>query len=157
MRLTTFTDYSLRVFLYCASHSQRRVTIREIALAFAISENHLMKVVHFLSREGLLSSTRGRGGGLSLAAPAESLNLGELVRLTEGAPKLAECFDRATNQCVITPGCKLRTAFEEAARAFYEVLGRYTLEDITRNRQVLARMLVLPRRGSSRRVAGHSL
>src|SRR5262249_1569531 len=101
MRLTIFTDYCLPVLLYCAIHPPRRATIHEIATAFDVSENHLMKVVHFLGRERLLSSMRGRGGGLSLAASAASINLGDLVRLTEGAPRPAECFDRATNHCVI--------------------------------------------------------
>ena len=48
MRLTTFTDYSLRVLMYLAAVPGRRATIGEIARAFDISENHLMKVVHAL-------------------------------------------------------------------------------------------------------------
>lgn len=143
MRLTSFTDYSLRVLIFLAAEPGRRGTIAEIAQAFDISENHLMKVVHLLGREGLLANVRGKGGGLQLAQPPRSINVGEVVRITEGRPLPAECFDADRNACVITPVCRLRGVLSDAVKAFYAVLDRYTLEDLARNRNALAPLLFL--------------
>lgn len=143
MRLTSFTDYSLRVLIFLAAEPGRRGTIAEIAQAFDISENHLMKVVHLLGREGLLANVRGKSGGLQLAQPPRSINVGKVVRITEGRPLPAECFDADRNACVITPVCKLRGVLSDAVKAFYAVLDRYTLEDLARNRNALAPLLFL--------------
>src|SRR5664279_3102699 len=101
VRLTTFTDYSLRVLIYLAADPGQRATIAEIAQAFDISENHLMKVVHLLGKSGVLLNIRGKGGGLELGKPPAAINVGKLVRSTEGAPMPAECFDAANNRCII--------------------------------------------------------
>jgi len=144
MRLKTFTDYSLRVLIFLAARPHRRATIAEIAHAFDISENHLMKVSHALGKAGLLANIRGKGGGLELAMAPKAINVGDVVRLAEGAPLLAECF-RSGGACPITRVCYLRSVLDDAAQAFYAVLDRYTLEDITRNRSALSRMLALPK------------
>ncbi len=141
MRLTNFTDYSLRVLMYVAAQPERSATIAEIAAAFAISESHLTKVVHHLGKQGLLKNVRGRGGGIELACPAASINLGTVVRGTEGAGALVECFDPSTNRCVITPACGLRGVLAQALTAFYAALDRYTLADITRNRRKMQSLL----------------
>lgn len=141
MRLTTFTDYSLRVLMYLASHPEGRATIGGIAEAYGISENHLTKVVHFLGREGYLENTRGRGGGLALARAPVDINIGEVVKTTEGGDLPAECFEPKTNRCSITPDCLLKFALAEAVKAFYAALGKYTLEDAVKNRQALVKVL----------------
>lgn len=141
MRLTTFSDYSLRVLIYLATEPDRRATIAEIAQAFEVSENHLMKVVHFLGREGWLRNLRGKGGGLELARAPGEIRLGAVLRASE-TQLPAECFDRATNRCVITPVCKLKHVLAEASAAFYGALDRYTVEDIAANRRALARILL---------------
>ena len=146
MRFTTFTDYSLRTLIYLAARPERRATIGEVASAFGISQNHLMKVAHLLGREGLLTNTRGKGGGLALARPPRSINIGRVVRATEGPPRPAECFDKERNACAITPVCELRRVLREAVKAFYAVLDRHTLEDLVANRAALDALL-------SRRVA----
>ena len=142
MRLKTFTDYSLRLLIFLAARPQRRATIAEIADAFGISENHLMKVSHALGKAGVLANVRGKGGGLELAKAPTAIRVGHVVRITEGAPHPAECFG-ADNTCCLVRACKLRTVLDDAVRAFYAVLDRYTLEDITSNRHVLSRMLAL--------------
>jgi Rrf2 family nitric oxide-sensitive transcriptional repressor len=141
MRLTSFTDYSLRVLIFLAVAPRGRATIAEIADAYGISENHLMKVAHLLGREGLLVTTRGKGGGLTLARRPSTINVGVVVRLTEGPPVPAECFDRERNACVVSPVCKLRGVLGDAVKAFYAVLDGYTLEDLVRNRHALAKVL----------------
>ena len=142
MKLTAFTDYSLRVLLYLATDPGRRATIAQIASSFHVSENHLVKVVHFLGRQGWLANVRGKGGGLGLGAPPEAIVIGEVVRQTEGAAVVAECFGE-DNTCAIAPNCRLRGVLAEAVAAFYAVLDRYTLADLVRNRQQLARVLFL--------------
>lgn len=130
MRLSRFTDYSLRVLLYLGAAPEGKATIAEIARAFAISEHHLVKVAHFLGRQGFLATTRGHGGGLRLARAAADINVGRLVRLTEGGDRPAECFDRHTSQCILTGSCNLQRALKLALEQFYAELGRYTLADL---------------------------
>lgn len=141
MRLTSFTDYSLRVLMYVAAHPEGRATIAEIASAYAISEHHLTKVVHFLGREGYLENLRGRGGGLQLAKAAEAINVGDVVRTTEGGDVPAECFLRESNACAITADCKLKFVLSDAVEAFYAELRKHTLADVARNRKALGRVL----------------
>ena len=143
MKLTTFTDYSLRVLIFLAVDPARRGTIAEIAAAFAVSENHLTKIVHFLGKEGWLVNVRGKGGGMNLAAPADTVVIGRVVRAAEGAPLPAECFSDRARRCRIVRACRLKGVLAEAADAFYEVLDRYTLADLVHNRQALARILLV--------------
>ena len=98
MRLTSFTDYSLRVLMYLATDPDRRATISEIAAAFDISRNHLMKVVHFLGQQGWLANVRGRSGGIELGKAPEAINIGAVVRAAEGDAMPAECFVSTTSQ-----------------------------------------------------------
>ncbi|MBL0142403.1 MAG: Rrf2 family transcriptional regulator [Betaproteobacteria bacterium] len=141
MRLTTFADYSLRVLMYVAAHPKGRTTIAEIAAAFDISGHHLTKVVHFLGKEGYLHNTRGRGGGLTLARAPSTINVGDVVKLTEGGDIPAECFDAKSNACAITADCRLKVALSDAVDAFYAQLRKHTLEDVVKNRKALAKVL----------------
>jgi len=154
MKLTVFTDYSLRVLIYLAAQPQRRATIAEVAGAFDVSENHLTKVVHFLGKGGWLANVRGKGGGLELAMPPELIGVGKVVRETEGAVVPAECFGNDDGHCSIGTICRLRGVLAEAVGAFYDVLDRYTLADLVQNRSSLAKALfsehVVPARVSRR-------
>ncbi len=135
MHMNTQTDYSLRVLLYLACRDKDQLaSIQEIAKAYTISENHLMKLVHRLGKRGYIETIRGHGGGLRLAkAPAE-INLGEVIRRTEENFFLVECFNADTDCCIITPVCQLRAVLQEALEAFFQVLDRYTLADLARDR-----------------------
>tara|TARA_R110002020_G_scaffold15140_6_gene53317 strand:+ start:801 stop:1277 length:477 start_codon:yes stop_codon:yes gene_type:complete len=129
MRLTSFSDYSLRVLMFAASTDGRLITIDETARTYGISRAHLMKVVQALVRAGFLRGVRGRSGGITLARPPEEINLGAVVRATEPDFALVECFATG-NQCVITHTCRLPNVLNEALRAFVGTLDRYTLADI---------------------------
>jgi len=130
MRLTSFTDYSLRTLLYLAANRDRLVTIQDIADLHVISKNHLMKVVYQLGLSGLVETVRGRNGGLRLAREPKEINIGALVRSTETDFFMAECFDRASDTCPLTPNCKLKHTLNDATKAFLAVLDQQTLEDM---------------------------
>jgi Rrf2 family nitric oxide-sensitive transcriptional repressor len=156
MKLTAFTDYSLRVLIYLAAQPERRATIAQIAASFDVSENHLTKVAHFLGKSGWLANVRGKGGGLELAMPPELIGLGKVVRHTEGADMPAECFGEGGGHCSIASICRLSGVLGEAVRAFYAVLDKYSLADLVHNRDALAQVLFAPRRvapPASRRMA----
>ncbi|WP_413700477.1 RrF2 family transcriptional regulator [Psychromonas sp. KJ10-10] len=129
MHITRYTDYSLRVLMYLAVNQDRLSTINEIALSYAISKNHLMKIVQQLNVKGYLLAIRGKNGGIKLNRLPSDINIGELVREIEDK-KLVECFGD-NNQCVITPGCQLKGIFAEAQETFFKVLDKYTLQDIS--------------------------
>lgn len=131
MRLSEYTDYSLRVLMYCAANPDRLVTIAELAEQHQVSRNHLMKVVNNLSRQGVIATTRGRGGGLRLLQAADTIRVGDIVRSAETDFRLVECFDPATNVCTLTPTCRLKQVFGNALQAYFHELDGVTLADIT--------------------------
>lgn len=128
MRLTTYTDYTLRVLIYLGLR-QEKTTIADIAQAYGISENHLMKVVHGLAQRGEVETVRGKGGGLRLARQPQEINLGRLVRATEGDGGLLACMD-GDSGCCIQPACTLIGILVEAQNALFSVLDKYTLADL---------------------------
>lgn len=144
MRLTTFTDYTLRVLMYLALDQSRLATISEIAAAYGISQNHLMKVVHHLARTGVIESVRGKGGGLRLARPPEAIRIGEIVRSIEGHAPIVECLSGDPDACCISGACRLTRALVDAFDALYASLDRHTLADLTGNRRALTMALVQP-------------
>ena len=137
MRLSEYTDYTLRVLMYCAAHRDRLVTIGELAEQHGLSKNHLMKVVNDLARQGLLETTRGRGGGLRLLAEPEAIRIGDVVRATETDFRLVECFDVSTNACTLSPSCRLKHLFGDALAAYFKALDGATLADVTPGLPVL--------------------
>lgn len=153
MRLTTFSDYSLRVLMYLGVHRGRLATIGEVARAYAVSENHLVKVVHHLARHGYIETTRGKGGGMRLARAPERINVGEVVRGTEESLVLVECFDPATSTCRIGSACLLKGILARAVDAFFVTLDDYTLADLLATGPRLAAMLVPPPARHGRAVA----
>jgi Rrf2 family nitric oxide-sensitive transcriptional repressor len=141
MRLTTFSDYGLRVLMYLGVHRERLATIGEIARAYGISENHLMKVVHHLAQHGYIETIRGKGGGMRLARAPGEINIGAVVRQSEDSLTFVECFDRETSDCRIAPACSLKHALAEALESFFATLDRYTLADLLGSRSRLAKLL----------------
>lgn len=160
MRLTRHTDFALRVLIFLGLCPDRLASIREIAEAYGISENHLVKVVHGLGRAGFVETLRGRGGGLRLARPPEAIRIGDVVRHTEEDLALVDCFAGAGRSqhsgeagaaqppvgCAIGGCCRLQTVLEEALAAFFAVLDRTTLADLLRQpdrEAIMARLRLL--------------
>lgn len=129
MRLTSFSDLSLRLLMYAAANQDRLITIDETSEVYDISRAHLMKIANTLTRAGYLKAVRGRSGGLTLGMPPEKVRLGDVFRVTEPDFNLVECFT-ADSQCVITRACRLRGVLHEALDAFSATLDRYTLADL---------------------------
>jgi len=142
MRLTQFTDYSLRVLIYLGLHTDKRVTIDELTQAYGVSRHHLRSVVHKLATLGYIASTQGKGGGLTLALPADEINLRNIVESTENDFYIVECFNPDGNACPIEPLCILKQALSEASLRFLDALESYTIEDLIKNKKGQLRRLL---------------
>jgi Rrf2 family nitric oxide-sensitive transcriptional repressor len=143
MRLTTYTDYTLRALMYLALNNKRLATIADIANAYGISEAHITKVVHRLGLAGDIETVRGRRGGIRLHKAPEEINIGTIVRRTEPDLDLVPCFED-DQCCTIGSSCVLKHALADATQAFLAVLDRYTLADLVKPRQQLAALFELP-------------
>ncbi len=141
MKLTTFSDYTLRVLMFLALNRDRLATIPEIAAAYGISENHLMKVVHQLARAGVIESVRGKGGGIRLAREPEAIRLGQIVRVSEGGAPIVECLSGDAGACRIAPVCRLAGILVRAFDALYAALDEYTLADLVQSPRGLKTLL----------------
>jgi Rrf2 family transcriptional regulator, nitric oxide-sensitive transcriptional repressor len=142
VKLTTFTDYTLRVLMFLAIDPDRLATIPEIAAAYNISENHLMKVVHQLGRSGITESVRGKGGGIKLASDPATIRLGQIIKTSEGNVAIVQCLgEDLSDRCCIMPGCVLAEILVEGFEAFYASLNRYTLADLVKNKPLLSQIL----------------
>ncbi|WP_088068415.1 RrF2 family transcriptional regulator [Gottfriedia luciferensis] len=137
MRLTNYSDYSLRVLIFLSSEPREKlVNIKDIAEVYKISKNHLMKIIYNLGKMGYIETIRGRNGGIRLAKLPSEINIGEVIRKTEEDFNIVECFGD-DNACVISPVCSLKHILNKALQQFIQVLDQYTLEDIVKNNGVL--------------------
>lgn len=134
MRLTSYSNFSLRTLMVAAMRDPRLSTVQEVAEAFGISRAHLVKCVHQLGQWGYLENVRGNRGGFRLARPAVEISLGEVVRRTEEGFDLVECFDPATATCPLVGRCRLSDALKSARDVFLAELDRLTVADVAVNR-----------------------
>lgn len=132
MRLAEYTDYTLRVLMFCAVHPERLITIAELAEHHGVSKNHLMKIVNDLAHQGVLETTRGRGGGVRLLKRPQDIRIGDVIRQSETDFRLVECFDSQTNVCSLTPSCRLKHLLDQALKAYFKELDGATLADIAK-------------------------
>ncbi|MHB0973357.1 MAG: RrF2 family transcriptional regulator [Thiobacillus sp.] len=153
MRLTKFTDYSLRVVIYLARNPDGLATIADIARDYDIPSTHLMKVVHRLAQCGYIVTVRGKGGGMRLARSPDMINIGDLVRDTEDNMDIAECFSAEHQNCPMLPACALKSVLLEARKSFLATLDFYRLSDIMGGGVPPPVAPMLPARGSSAPVA----
>ena len=130
MRLTTFTDYGLRMLMRLASEPGRAFSTADLAEEFGLSRNHLAKIMQHLARAGFVETRRGGGGGAVLARPADRIRLGNVIDLLEEGQPLVECFGTDGGDCSIEGQCRLKARLRSAERAFLADLDRSTLADI---------------------------
>lgn len=133
MQLTQFTDYSLRTLMFLGAHPGQLCRISQIAAAYGISANHLMKVVNRLSSSGYVETIRGKGGGLRLARAPRLINLGAVVRDMEERFDIVECFNLQHQDCPLLPACALKSVLHDASRSFLATLDGHSLEDVLGN------------------------
>lgn len=136
MRLTKYTDYGIRVLVYLGTRDGELASIKEVARSFDISQDHLKKVVQDLAGAGFVHAVRGRNGGIRLARQPSDINLGSVLRHTEGLDELIECAG-----CPVAPACGLPPVLAEATAAFAAVFDKYTVADLIRRRPELQLLL----------------
>jgi Rrf2 family nitric oxide-sensitive transcriptional repressor len=131
MRLTRFTDYALRVLLFVGKERERICTMSEIAAYYQISPEHLRKVVHKMAKCSYLHTSRGKGGGITLARNPATIHIGDVIVAMEEEMNIVDCH---AMDCVLLPGCSLKTALDRGARAFVAAMNEFTLADLLANR-----------------------
>ncbi len=130
MRLTSFTDYGLRMLMRLASAPDRAFSTAELADEFGLSRHHLTKIMQRLGQGGIVTTRRGGGGGATLAHDARAISVGAIVRLLEEGQPLVECFAATGGDCTLTGCCRLKAHLRSAEAAFLADLDRSTLADI---------------------------
>lgn len=153
MRLTRQTNYAMRILMYCAANEGRLSRIPEIAQAYSVSELFLFKILQPLVENGLIQTVRGRNGGVRLGRPADQITLFDVVRVTEENFAMAECFENDAADCPLIDSCGLNHALREALNAFFEVLQRYTIEDLVKSRVNMRSLLGLETLAAAKPVA----
>lgn len=142
MNITSFTDYTLRVLIYLATHKGEKCTADQIAKAYDISFHHVAKVAQWLAREGYVKSERGRTGGMTLRRELGAINIGHIVKAAEAGTALVDCMKADGGSCAITPSCGLKHALAEAEIAFYSALNKFTLDDIITQKSALRELFL---------------
>jgi len=130
MRLTSFTDYGLRMLMRMASAPGRAFSTADLANEFGLSRNHLAKIMQRLAQAGLVETRRGGGGGAALVRLASDIRLGAVVRLLEEGQPLVECLNDNVGACTLDGRCRLKARLRSAEAAFLSELDRATLADI---------------------------
>ena len=144
MRLTTYTDYSLRVLMYVSLKNGEKATIKDICDCYKISKNHVMKIVYQLGREGFLVTSRGVNGGMLLAKKPEEITLREVMLITEPDFKIVECFECGESNCPLVGNCQLNMALNKGLNAFLDVMEGVTIADLVQSKGTMTRLLNLP-------------
>lgn len=138
MRLTSFTDYGLRMLMRMAGTPDRGFSTAEMAGEFGLSRHHLSKIIQRLSQAGYVTTRRGGGGGAMLSRPAGEIGLGQVIRLLEQGQPLVDCFATDGGHCSIDGSCRLKARLRAAESAFLADLDRTTLADIALQPDVAA-------------------
>lgn len=143
MKITTFSDCTLRILIFLAVSDDGLSSSREIATRYDISFHHVAKAAQWLVRQGYVSATRGKGGGLKLAEAPENIMIGDVIRRAEASTGLVECMRKRGKYCAIEGSCGLAAILDRARDAFFATLDQYSLADATTDRSGLAQLLRL--------------
>ncbi len=131
--LSTRCVYGLRAALYVAGCQQDRpcVMIREISDELAISFHFLTKILQQLTAAGIMRSTRGRKGGITLAKPAHRISLLDVIECLDGKAAFGSCVLGLTG-CSDRKPCPLHAAWAAKRKTMQTVFARTTLAALGR-------------------------
>lgn len=141
MRMTLHTDYALRMLMMLGIRDGEPVTVQQVAEAYGLSRNHLLKVALKLRNLNVITATRGRTGGIALARRPEDINIGAIIRATEDDFAMVECMKTDGGTCLLTPACRLKGVVREALQAYLAVFDKYSLADLIQNKDALGLLL----------------
>ncbi|APT85490.1 hypothetical protein CAQU_10990 [Corynebacterium aquilae DSM 44791] len=128
MHVTRFSDLGLRIIMTCGAGRDARHTVKSLSEDIAAPATHVAKVVARLGELGLVSNTRGRGGGVSLSDKAYSWRLGDVLRELEGQGPLVDCFDPPCP--FAAANCLLERKLAAAQEAFFAALDDTTIGEL---------------------------
>ena len=130
MYLSKFTDYSFRILIYLGNNPNKLFTVDELSNTLNLSTHHIKKIIYKLAKNGYISSSKGRNGGIKLGMDSKNINLGKLLEITEDNLNIVECFNNPENCPLMTGGCKLKYIISNSLEKFIKEFSKYSLEDI---------------------------
>lgn len=131
IRLTKAGEYGIRALRYLVERrDEGRVSIADISQAKDIPEPFLRKLFKPLVEAGVVTSTRGVAGGVTLAKEPEEISLLTVVEALEGPLALNECL-LEDSSCEFMSECGMHTVWDEAQAAMVAVLKQKDLTNLT--------------------------
>ncbi len=129
MQITRQADYAVRAVLYLARNSDQRTATSVIAEEQRIPPSFLAKIVSQLSIAGLLHTSRGAHGGVTLARDPKDITLLEVIEAIDGPIQLNECV-AGKGACTFEDNCPLRPVWCEAQEELVARLKRSNFADM---------------------------
>ncbi len=125
-RISKLADYATAVMVYLAGQPSEAHNAKDIAAHTRISLPTVSKLLKTLTKSGLLQSQRGASGGYTLARPAETISIAEIVTALDGDIAITECNQLST-RCLLETSCVTRHGWQLISRAFYRALHNIKL------------------------------
>ncbi len=132
LQLTKRTEYGLIALTHLAG-KEGVTSVREISDRYPIPRRLLAEVLKDLCRSSFVSSHRGVRGGYTLARPAETITVGEVVGALEGHPTLASCEALGAymgGRCGVEHVCPIKSPIHRLRQDIWDLFERTTLHDI---------------------------
>jgi FeS assembly SUF system regulator len=130
IRITRQTDYGILLLSQMASHPLAEVhTAKNVAQQSRISLPMASKILKALAKAGLLVSHRGVKGGYRLAASAEHISLGDVIKALEGPIGMTECSFNP-GACEQEGSCPVQSNWQRISLAMRDALDRIPLSDM---------------------------
>lgn len=137
MRLSNLADYAVVTMCAAARHCGfARVSAADLAQETGLPAPTVQKVVSQLARAGLLKSTRGSGGGITLGRPAAAISLADIVEAVEGPIALTACVEEGRHDCALEAQCHVRPHWGVVNRALRGALADVPLTQLAKIEEI---------------------
>ena len=133
MRLNKSTGHAIRILIECARAKGELVKVADLATTLDLTMQNVFKIVHILSRNGLISAARGRNGGVGLARPADQIRMGDIVRAMESTDIEVDVETPLSRSSRVDVS-GVNRVLDDALLAFVAVLDQHTLADMAGQR-----------------------